>query len=170
MSGKKPSWLLRAGSLLLAALMVFGNLCLPNGFLKASAEETGLLFSTDFEDYNAGLSPYTKDSKWFVTKGGTAVADKTVSVDEVMVEDVNGNKVLAVTSEKDVANVVAGYAFSSSHLNDVTLSYNVAFETKGNLWLPTLAHFANTDFAAKVGLNGSCNWFMTEPGVVDEQD
>ena len=164
MNGKKPSWLLRAGSFLLAALMVFGNLILPGGIFAASAESTSTLFSTDFEDYVTGVSPYIKDTKWFVTSGGTAV-DKTVSVDQVMVEDVNGNKVLAVTSEKDVADIVAGYAFASSHHDDVTLSYNVAFATKGDLWLPTLAHYANTDFVARVGLNGTDNWFMTSPGV-----
>ena len=142
MSGKKPSWLLRAGSFLLAALMVFGNLCLPNGFLKASAEETeSVLFSTDFEDYTVGNSPRAKSNLWRIYKSATEVTD-AVGVDEVTIAEINGNKLLRVSNEADV-KVSANYAFSASHLNDVTISYYVAVVKPGSFVFPSPAAYAS---------------------------
>ena len=91
MSGKKPSWMLRAGSLLLAALMVFGNLILPGGIFAASAEETGVLFSTDFENDTVGLismdtAMFSGDRGWHIN---TALSNSV----SFGVKEVNGNKV-----------------------------------------------------------------------------
>ena len=88
---RKPSGLLRTGALLLAVLMAFGNLYLPNGAFAAKAAETGnnaLPVVEDFEDHTVGTSgPFSVDSP----EGANAKGE--------IFETGIGNKMLAVSNK-----------------------------------------------------------------------
>ena len=151
MNGKKPGWLLRACSFLLAALMVFGNLYLPSGFLKASAEEA-TDFLIDFENYAVGTSPYTTDQRWYV-KEGTGNTDVSAATTKANVVEINGNKALYLR-DTDNTGLKVGYLIDANGLTDATLSYNVAVEKKSGAFFPSLGNASDGEPITRFGFVG----------------
>lgn len=158
MSGKKPSWLLRAGSLLLAALMVFGNLILPGGIFAASAEETGVLFSTDFENDTVGLismdtAMFSGDRGWHIN---TALSNSV----SFGVKEVNGNKVLAITKADSAATDTYEIKFDLQDGNNpdpsityAELSYNIALTANMQMFFPAICNSYGYTRSAYFGSN-----------------
>ncbi len=177
MKGKQTSWLLRAGALLLAALMVFGNLCLPNGFLKASAEETStVLFSNDFEKDAEGAlkvstSMYNASVKGWTTSGSLPTGAS------LSVKTMNGNKVLALSREQGTSsfNVKYNLTLGDQTYNQATISYNVALSDPSLVaFFPAIGNANGGGRTAYFGINsskfqysttGSNPWYDIEPKV-----
>ena len=158
MSGKKPSWMLRAGSLLLAALMVFGNLILPGGIFAASAEETGVLFSTDFENDTVGLismdtAMFSGDRGWHIN---TALSNSV----SFGVKEVNGNKVLAITKADSATTDTYEIKFDLQDGNNpdpsityAELSYNIALTANMQMFFPAICNSYGYTRSAYFGSN-----------------
>ncbi len=173
MKGKQTSWLLRALSLTLAALMVFGNLILPGGIWKASAEEASTtLFSTDFESESSisiGSSIYSGNRGWQL-QGGTVPENMKVGI-----EKINGNKVLAVTkTDSTTASSAFDLKFdlyngtnTDATVKSAVLSYNIALTDNMQVFFPTICNANNIAMAAYFGSNVGSLVYRTTGGSGD---
>ena len=143
---RKPSGLLRTGALLLAALMVFGNLYLPNGAFVAKAAEIvnyALPVEEDFQDHEVGKSgPFSCESP----ESANAVA--------TVFENSTGNRMLAVSNKGGTVDLYAALWIkngSAYYKDPVYLSYWMAASGTGRFYIPT--------FSSDFGTNSfPCLW------------
>ena len=169
MNKQKMSRLLRAGTLLLAVLMVFGNLYLPSGTLKVSAEENKTLFSTDFEgeeSISIGNSIAAGDRGWQLD-GGAIPSNVKVEIKEV-----EGNKVLALTKTDSVTaskrfelkyDLFDG-AQTDASITSAALSYRIYFTDKMQVFFPTVCGANDVNMAAFFGSNSGSMTYSTTGG------
>ena len=138
MNERSPSYRLRICALLLAALMLFGNLYLPNGVFAVSAAESGwntLPMEEDFEDKTVDTS-----GSFAVTGSASAVAS--------VCEDDKGNKMLAVSNVGGTEHGYASLAFrkgaGSYYTGTVHLSYWLSASGTGRFYIPTVSSYLGT--------------------------
>ena len=140
---RKPSGLLRTGALLLAVLMVFGNLCLPSGVFAAKAAEIvnyALPVEEDFQDREVGKSdPFSCESP----EGANAVA--------TVFENSTGNRMLAVSNKGGTVDGDAALFLkkgSAYYKDPVYLSYWLAADAvEGRFYIPTFSSDSISSFA-----------------------
>ena len=181
MNERKPSTLLRAGALLLAAVMVFGNLYLPGGIFATKAAEAG---------WNNLSSPLTEDFEDHVvdTSGPFSVSETSkynpTDAEATIVQNSAGNKMLSVNNKKAAVNSCARMNFRINsgkfYTDTVHLSYWLAVANKeGRFYIPTLTRYTGGGDgpAVLVAFDKGDVWYQAEQNgtpldvtYVDETD